>query len=293
MNDLGVCRHTGIVYEGSPSSGGTRVTPPPLLLPVKFESDPATTSNESASFLPPDIFREDNFDPTTRIRRGRVYTRRHLMQPTNWYVQDPLRTDLEQIRLGPARVAQQAELCTYQRASLVSRGIKIPYPRVVLGAEPYVSIWELILVETSATDFPLLTLRAVRTFGDLPMIALDRVEESARRIFSESWIRLEEIVTKGSAVDVVDRCRDVLAVIFRLQTSVQGAELAALIDTFSRSKREGREDLVTWCGRIVARLHARKPNKQMDEGLRAISEDDALLAIKCVAFIVTELGLAK
>jgi hypothetical protein len=54
------------------------------------------------------------------------------------------------------------------------------------------------------------------------------------------------------------------------------------------------EDIRSWCGRIVARLHSRgKPNEQACKGLRALSDDDADLAVDCLKTVLVEFGWAR
>jgi hypothetical protein len=78
-----------LFYEGSPSLYGFGIWPSPftsiatlIAQQGDWDSIPATADLAWANL----IFREDAFDPVTRIRRGRLYYR-HQMQPAEWHVQ--------------------------------------------------------------------------------------------------------------------------------------------------------------------------------------------------------------
>jgi hypothetical protein len=142
MNHLGICRDSGAIYEGSSTSNGYRVNPAPLLTPLRFVADAdAPPVNAYAFNMPEIIFREEDFDPITKVRRGTVFRMQRPTQPWEWYVQDPLRLDLERIGTGGnagRTSAQKISLLTYQvdRLNEIAAAKLKRLPPVVLGWEP-------------------------------------------------------------------------------------------------------------------------------------------------------------
>ena len=73
MINIGIEKHQGLVYEVS-GNYGRPVWPTPVITPAKFVFPSDETLNaESSSNVFGYRFREDSFDPITRIRRGRFY----------------------------------------------------------------------------------------------------------------------------------------------------------------------------------------------------------------------------
>lgn len=293
MNDLGVQSHDGTVYEGNGSGVAFRVHPAPMLFPFRLES---TIIDQESNYrgLAVEIFREDSFDPVTRIRRGRVYTRRYTNQPGRWRVQDPFRTDLKMERWDVS-VNQLIELCAYQRDPLNAlRSNAGRLPKVILGSDPFVSFWKIVSIETSSLDIPVLTLKALYSLGDLPELAAKRASRSATRLFREAWEHLNDSIHRGSPSAIVDRCRDVLSVVFGEKVGALEKDLGHSINEFVKVSGKGSESLVSYAGRIVARLHSRgKPNEQHAKSLRPLSDEDAQLAVRCVGLVLVETGWAK
>jgi len=73
MSVLGIGSH-GMVFEGESDYGAHLVWPQPVMTLAKFakETDDAIApaTNEELGHC---YFREDSFDPVSRIRRGRLY----------------------------------------------------------------------------------------------------------------------------------------------------------------------------------------------------------------------------
>lgn len=80
MRELGICRQTGRVYEGS-SGSGIPVEGRSNLFPIAFHETSIDAPAHSIDGFPPLLFREDSFDPITKIRRGRVVKLSSEIQP--------------------------------------------------------------------------------------------------------------------------------------------------------------------------------------------------------------------
>jgi hypothetical protein len=84
MYHLGISDETGLVFEGASTSRALAIVPPPLLFPIRFSTDGVIVPISTRySGYPETIFREDSFDPVSKIRRGRVFALGGI-QPARW-----------------------------------------------------------------------------------------------------------------------------------------------------------------------------------------------------------------
>lgn len=299
MNYLGICRDSGAIYEGMSTSNGYRVHPAPFLTPIRFVVGSDIPPVSAYAFnLPEIVFREQDFDPITKIRRGLAFTMRNQSQPWEWYVQDPLRQDLARIGIGGnggLTSAQKISLVTYQvdRLTEIAAAKLKPLPQVILGWEPFITFWNIISIEHSAASTPLLTLRAHHSLGDVPSLDATSIPEAARKPIADALEKVEASVNRLSPVEVVDRCRDALSIVFGTLAGDMTKDLGSAISAYVAANGS-KDDIRSWAGRIVARLHSRgKPNEQAAKSLRAPSDDDAQLAVRCLRLVLVEFGWAK
>jgi hypothetical protein len=298
MITLGIDQEGVDVYEG----GGWlhAVYPPPILTPITL------ASRESAKAVPdsvtvintPFLFREDSFDPTARIRRGRMYRRDNTQfQNRNVY----------------AHPARQSEMRDKHRAATVlSKPLIIFHPhhlsaivmrplsdvRIILGTEQANSVWTIVDVERIHTNEELLTLRAIRSLGVLPNIKVDLLQQSDIGKIVQSLEILSFEIHKSAPESVIDRARDVISVAISsyLETkdlSVIGQDLGELIRGLNSLGVNDRRRIVSSAAEIVRLLHARsKPSEQEKRPTRRIMEQDAELAIACVGVTLCDFGWA-
>jgi len=283
MYYLGISNDNGIVYEGMDTHHGQTVQPRPSMVPLRFSIDGnlAPIVSRYAPY-PETLFREDSFDPISKIRRGRVFTM-GPSQPAGWYLQpNPL--------LSSELIA--VRLITYERNALneiAAQPAPAHYPRVVLGREPFLTFWRIVSIEGSISETPVLTLKSRTSLGDLPELDLQKIPADLRPLLAGSLEKLEASINRFAPTDVVDRCREALAVIFShacgdLKKDLMDA-IRALVPAEVRN-----EDVQYNAGRIVARLHSRTKSAERAKGLREPSEEDANLAVKCLWFILAEKG---
>ena len=287
MDSIGISRHSNIVYQGD-TSHGTRLESPNLM-PYYFVGSNFNDEEQQKEFgsKPSSIFVEDYFDPITRIKRGRFFGNPY---ESDWYVQDNSRKDLP---LAACRdgAAQTERLITYQRSSLHELSRSPVYPDVVLGKQPFITIWKIVSIENSAFDVPIVTLKSHRSLGELPNLISSNIPEDVYSALSASLDKLENSVNRLGPTDVVDRARDTLSIVFGSLCNDRKKDLGKAISAYINSKFDGQDNMIAWAGRIVNRLHPRgKPNEQFKQGFREPSEQDAQLAIKSVWLVLIELG---
>lgn len=294
MEYLGFDRYAGAVYEGE-INDGHRVLPAPSLAPIRFfKGKDLQPLAPWVDGLAPEIFREDDFDAVTKIRRGRVFRMRSCSQPHEWHVFDPYRPHLERVPRG-AGSTQHVRLGTYERHGLpeLNKISVLSMPTVALGWEPHITFWKIISIECNLVGTPVLSLRARHSLGDTPEILEDRVPAPLLKPLLEAVEKVEASANRLSAVDVIDRCRSALSVAFGFQAEDMSKDLGQAIDAYIK-KESGKENLCSWCGRIVARLHSRgKPNEQAGRGVPPPTDSDADLALNCLKTVLIEFGWAR
>lgn len=291
MRDIGIEEHNGIVYEGSPHLG-YRATPQPTILPIKFVSDPGNGKGEEEK-IPRTIFREFSFDSVTRIRRGCVYNRFDFSQPKEWAVSDPLRIDLPKKSYPNYEIYQYCRAFTYQRDSLQYLRKSHDDKVSVLGKDEFQSFWRVVSIEADYNGTPLLILKSFRSLGELPHLISERIPDECRTHLLEFIEKLETSIVSQGANDVVDRCRDVLSIVFGTLAGDRTEDLFKSIEGYCRKHNAGKPNLVSYCGNVVARLHAKgKPNVQATHKVMGLQEEHAQLALRCVFVALTETGWA-
>lgn len=294
MEYLGVSKDHGAIYEGG-STDRTRVWPPPALAPIRFLKGKALAPLETpADSLATLIFREDDFDAVTKIRRGRVFKVDGGPQPREWQVNDPYLTTLQKTTWAHG-VAQMIRLVTYQRAPLVElTGLSAhQLPTVALGAEPHVTFWRIVNLECNVVGSPVLTLKARHSLGDTPELLEEKVPAEVLTPLREALESVEASANRLAPVDVIDRCRGALSIAFGHQAGDRSKDLGQAIDAYLRQQAPPHDNLCSSCGRIVARLHSRgKPNEQARRGQRPPTDSDADLALNCLKTVLVEFGWA-
>lgn len=294
MECLGINGDDGTVYEGRLNIG-FRTQPSPILVPINFPAVPLPEHLGPVQGFAQTIFREDSFDPVTRIRRGRVFRLYGGGQPRQWHVHDPIRSDLAAVSRGGGMAQEIDRVFLYSRDSLNDLRKSRPSASdsiAILGAEPFIELWKIQSIEQSVWGTPILTLRATRSLSGIPDIDFSRIAEDTRLPLREAMDYIENANHRQGPVDVVDRCRAALAILFGIYCSDPKTDLGKLI-----TKAESIEPprlLACWAAGIVNRLHPRgKLNEKKGFKTRSIDEADAQLAINCTGLVIKEFALAK
>ena len=297
MNYLGISKRNGCIYEGD-WGNGIAVLNNPLILPIRFSYGEVVTSSKDlglplsdACGLPGHIFREDFFDPITKIRRGRVY-RAGGTQPVDWRVQDQRRSDLK-LENWADGTAQKIELVSYQHDTLNFLNDLSTFPEIILGSGSFISIWKIISIESSISGTPVLTLKSYRSFGAVPKLLENNIPNDIYIKLFSALDKVENSSNRLSAIDIIDRCRDTFSIIFGAIGGDQSKDLGKAIEAYVRTLNKNNDNLISWSGRMVARLHSRgKPNEQHKIGLNESTEEEAQLALRCLWLVLVELGWA-
>ena len=275
----------GVFYEGDDTQLWA-INPPPAISAAKFE--PAIVPPQDAGVRFDTLyFREDYFDATTRIRRGRFYGADATGHFREWpgirvssWPRQPLPV------ASPDTVQMHA---VYRRIKIeVQRNPLLNDTTVTLGGAAFESDWRVVDVEQTANDELLFTLKPLFSFGILPRLVTDDVE------IGSAYNSVLDASLKYAPVPLVDVCREALFVVLQKRFG-DANDLGELI---SKKVPPGLV-MVSSAARIVNRLHPRgKAAEQLRraaEGrpLRPVIDDDAALAVRLFGFLLVELEFAE
>jgi hypothetical protein len=292
--------NTWLMYEGL-SNYGHGVWPAPMVSVATFvqgEQDwrqvPATGELRGAKH----VFREDFFDPVSRIRRGRFYELvPGRQQPDQWWVhKHPVVPEEIGHRSSDGRICKQL-ITFYPMSQVGQRLLTSPKTLVVLGASDAVTAWNIVSVEKAGNNEDVVTLRARSNLGFLPDLILDAVPESARERVSAAVTKVVDGAHRSSGITVVDLCRDALVVILSAHlehdmgsaSKINEKDLAELIGALPEDKR-----LFKSTADVVCKLHPRgKSNEQYKRCTRDVTDTDGMLAIEALGFVLRDLGWAR
>src|SRR3990170_705351 len=180
--NIGIDDNLNLVYE-SMSRWGHALWPAPLLIPAQTASSAESQLKPlrfESLYAAPLIFREDAFDPVSRVRRGRFY-RAGMSQPVPWQVY-PHPAAPEKFDKTDATGTFSKPLFTFSSHSLTTELPRASNQQllVMLGSEESFTIWSVIAVEKTVTREELVTLKARQGIGVLPRINNDAIPEASR-----------------------------------------------------------------------------------------------------------------
>ena len=220
------------------------------------------------------LFREDHFDPATRVRCGRLYERRDSWTPTN---------------VSPQPYPNFHINALYKMAELVVKSDAT----VALGRNGGQSHWVVVLAER-AEDAYYLTLKSKTYFGVLPEVNSEAIPEANRQDILQALDAVVEAAPIQAPQPVIDACRNAACHMITAkfpESNPDGVEdLGAIVRWLNDNKHQTKADAAD----IINRLHSRaKANAAAQHGTRAVSRQDASLAVDAIAFLLQDFGWAE
>ncbi|MDD5300865.1 MAG: hypothetical protein PHD65_10265 [Gallionella sp.] len=306
MMYLGIDQSSELIYQGSSTFGACVVWPNPIVTPVSFVStgeQELKLAKLGSSSDANTIFREDAFDPITRIRRGRFYSIASNGSTQEW-----------QIIVVPPVQAFPGEI-NENRPDLARKTARTFYPcrvstkiseaggnqlLVALGTDQASTLWMVVNVETIHTGEELVTLKARQSFGVLPKIDWEQLPDKSGLVKGKIDELLNDVHRAG-AESIVDRAREAATAILsaHLQSEgvaeASGKDLGALIDLLEKRNGKNSQRIVRCAAEIPQRLHSRVKHSEQEkhDNLRPIREQDAELAVQCIGVMLCDLGWGR
>lgn len=300
--NLGIDTNTNQIYEGNALSSGYPLWPSPLIYSAAlFQTSvvdlaPKKVSQiEEAEYL----FREDDYDPSSRIRRGRLYIR-STSQPMEWRVgSHPMMQGMENPLYGPQWKSIQLVtfLSVAVSAHLDERSIQDPL--VVLGSHDSFTVWAILGIEAIGSREDLLTLRSRTTFGALPILIIGSVPESSKQYVQERIHLLSQDIHSAGPESIIDRAREAATGILYAYLKQTGhdpgpKDLHELVKMMGELDDGSKKRVCMHAAELVRLFHPRsKLSEQTRRNTRPIHERDAELAVQCVGAMMLELGWGR
>ncbi|MFV8258305.1 hypothetical protein ACNQKP_10885 [Bdellovibrio bacteriovorus] len=292
---VGVDENTHLIYQGQNKAVSYALWPLPLLLPVKiagiFESSAGATSTGLAGAEM--IFREDFFDPITRIRKGRLYRVGNLER---WITPLHPMGDIP-VSYGAPIVVKQRDLrtCTPVNFPVELNGKSVRQIKLVLGNSVAATSWTISSWERTSTNEDLLTLRASISYGALPLLTLGAISEVEKKLIEDEYKNLEDSLFVSSPESIVDCCRDLcesvlLAKIRTVDMQYQDAEIGKSIKKFSEIFKNEFKNVLNHAQVLQIYHPRRKLEEKVKRDLRAATSQDAELCVLSVGAIICDLG---
>ena len=282
---LGVCIEGGAVYENI-RSYWFEVWPLPVVSSAAFvETFEPAAQIIALNALGGTVFREDSFDATTRIRRGRFYKCAGVI------VRETVQTYTG--RSVPVRGFGQVSLHHFDALQ--------PKPTaklVAIGVED--SVWRILNAERISTGEWLVTLKARGGAGLLPEINADAIPEAGRSKVIKAVDHMVDVAhreTPGSIVDVARNTAPLLMTVYAAalesepeeQRRIMEKDLGKICGHFRQ--KDGLKDwkVAISVGDILARLHPRNRHcEQHRHGLLPLTEEDAGFAVSAIGLLLSE-----
>lgn len=297
--NIGIERHTKLIYEGASLRLGYPVWPSPIMfqMTIATEDDDELVPAKINDLHPNSfIFREETYNSSSRVRRGRIYQAEES-QPVYWTVYPHPALPHEIVNMSQGILASKKEIYSYNSLRLQPylKNNNIKRPIFLLGAENGFTIWTLVHVETTATGDEIVALRARKSIGALPKLHRKLILKSEGKDAISFIDKLEDELFRAGPESVVDRSREATTAVLSkylqsLGKDVNGNDLVALASVALAEKLE----IVSNSARTIARLHARgKHAEQEKNNPRKITEQDAELAVQLVGVILCDIGWAE
>jgi hypothetical protein len=240
----------------------------------------------------PTLFREDSFDPTTRIRRGRFYCWDKIRQyPCERVHHFPYAQPVG----GQPASYDMSIYCSLQPTRAESTSMT---PLIFLGDASYKTAWHVIGAERLFNSETLFTLKSANTLGTLPDLDEGALPTERRKQIREGFEKVADAAYKYMPVPIVDVCREFARII-----------LAAWLPTDGREPKGDLGDLIKVvpneyvciksAAGIINRLHSRGKSSaqehQAEKGrdIRYVFDEDGELSVSLVGFLLREFGWAR
>ncbi|RJF91758.1 hypothetical protein [Noviherbaspirillum saxi] len=303
MSRLGYDRNSGFVYEGR-QDPTYPVWPNPVLSQATVITGPLDFAKVPLSFDSSPwglMFREDSYDPVSRIRRGRLFEKHGNSgwEPVTVDPHPAIGSDQHFAQKGQFRLSKDLSVFIEFTALLQqpNRGEGLS---LAIGDQSAYSLWRILQTEVTAGKDVLVTLRAESAFGILPELDESRILPDSLSAVQTALSRVLDAAYKELPTSVVDQCRNAATVIvsrwMRQETNgntQDEKDLGEWIKTVKAHFSKRPMALISAL-EVIRILHPRgKDNEAARLRLRPLSDTDAELAVHAIGFILREVGWTR
>lgn len=296
---IGVDEIRGLVFEGDSTYRAHLVWPVPVLTPALFlDSTAKEFSNPQSGNPATYYFREDMFDPVSRIRRGRFY-KFAGSSGGEWTVLPNTQVNIMRTKEDSDGLLHVPSLLGYHACSISAElnNLGVAYAVVVLGKAKSSTIWSIIHRETSFTGEEMVTLKARQSLGALPELDFKKLPVQNGSSIQEALQTLEDDYHLASPESVVDRANEAATRILNAFLELKGRNshdsLFKAIKVAGELDQQDKKEIVRNSADIIRLLHGRtKYAVQRDKNTRDVREQDAELAVQCIGVMLCDLGWA-
>ena len=294
MRALAIEDHQWLFYDGTQAKLGHGIWPAPSVSSATI----IRAGDVIAGTLPQNdfinemkmVFREDSFDPVTRVRRGRLYKASDL-RPEDWSVQ-PHPANPEETRYPGLRVPKRL-YAFYAWPAMRELGNHVGSTLIALGTNDAYSLWRVVDIERVVTSEDLITLRARSALGTLPELNEAAVPVEDRAVVSEVLEKLARAAYTADAGSVAHLARDAAASCLGVWLADRRGDPKIKAKDLGELSKLLEDDQNRSMVQLLARLHSRaKPNEQARYGTRSVHQGDAEFAVSAVGMLLRELGWA-
>lgn len=259
----------GVWFEGSRSQL-RRMQGQPVILPFNVVGDTRQLDL---------LFVEDYFNSLTRIRRGRLFKKDDRNGWPAYGVSCFPNRDLSnpENRFDVNRAYKTADL-----------QIK-PNDEIKLGNNGSTSHWIVVHAEKVGLDAHYVTLKSKTYFGVLPEVQWDLIPEPNRQDIRGALDAVVEAASIQAPQSVIDACRNAACHLISAQWPDSNPDGDKELGKLVRWLNEKDKRACGSAGELINNLHSRaKPNAKAMLGTRAVSRQDAELAVSALAFLLQD-----
>ncbi len=295
---IGYDANTGHVYQGA-GNPEFAVLPAPMLTLARLVENPDDLKDLPRSLHQAPlnwVFREQSFDPVTRIRRGLLYEPYPSGQPDGVLTRGHPADKFVIPMPGVSLTKQLFRFWPCQ--ALLSKPRAGCGMELALGHSTW-SMWRIIQVERVVGDDVLVTLKALSAFGVLPELREEAIDEQHRRSVQRALERVLDSAFRETAISVIDQCRNAAVVLLGRWMASQGGSASSIGPDLGRlvlriRGEPFRRNAVAAAAEMINTLHPRgKANEQEPKGYRLPQDEDAEASVHAIGFILRELGWAR
>ncbi|MHB8231890.1 MAG: hypothetical protein ACYDDB_03190 [bacterium] len=226
------------------------------------------------------LFREDNFDPITRIRRGRFYKKSDRGNPRDCRVP-------EHIGGNPS----------YTRSLI----IYMPYYNIgknhLIAIGSGDSVWRAISIDRISTGEFLVTLKSRNTFGVIPEIDEERIPKIRKQEIISELDHFIDVANRETPGSIVDAARNVAISLIRSYIFANRNDEIILTKDLGELIKELKQHekfISKSAANIINLFHSRnKPNQKTLHGSRSVTEEDSEVTVSLIGLLLQEFGWAK